>query len=210
MTKLTLLADVSNVEAKLVVPKNAKSPIARTYIVSSDLICTSILLAVFDKVTEGGLTLHQIVDKVGDRGHVGLYLVRLCAATCPILKRTAKVAGEKKMLDDDIFTFNPQFFFNAARVIVQPIVSERKKDVVGVTQRVDLDKVQAIRAATVRILKMKNHVEQGQLESDVIQALRNNFRADVALIRRQIQELENEDYCERVSQGGQTIVNYKM
>jgi hypothetical protein len=209
MTKLTLLADVSNVEAKLVVPKNAKSGIARTYIVSSDLICTSILLAVFDKVAEGGLTLHQIVDKVGDRGLVGPYLIRLCARDCPLLGRTTKVPGEKKMLDDDIFYFNPQFFFNFTRVVVPPIVSERKKDAVSVTKKVDEERAYGIRAAIVRILKMEKHVEQGQLESKVIHALRNYFQADVAVIREQIQDLEKGKWCERFSEGGQTIVKYE-
>jgi hypothetical protein len=205
MTKLMLLADVSQVECKFNVPRNGKSAQARTYAVSSDIICSSILLAVYEKTTDGGITLREICEKVGDRNSVGQYLVKLCSTNCPIVKRTAKGT---KMTDDDLFQLNPQFFFQATRVTVHPIQSERKADRKTIGPKVDRDKSQAIRAAAVRVLKMKNRVEQGVLENDVIVGLSPYFRADVAMIRRQLTELETEDYLSRQAQGSQTILIY--
>ena len=48
-TQLILLADLSVVESKFHVPKNTKAPLARTYTVSSDLLCASIMDAVSQK-----------------------------------------------------------------------------------------------------------------------------------------------------------------
>jgi hypothetical protein len=157
-----LLCDVSVVECKFAVPKNAKSLNPRTYVVSSDITCASILLSIAEKPE--GLTLREIVDRVGDKNSVGKYLVRLCALNCPIVKR---LANDKKMSDDDVFQLNPQFFFNGMKVSVQPIVSERKSDNKRTGEKVEMDKAQAIKAAAVRVLKMKNKVEQIQLENDI-------------------------------------------
>jgi hypothetical protein len=203
--KLMLLSDVSVVECKFAVPKNAKSTQSKVYIVSSDVTCASILLAIAEN--QDGITLREITERVGDRNVVGQYLVRLCALTCPIIKRTAQ---EKKMNDDDIFQFNPQFFFSVAKVTVQPIASQRKVDLKNTAATVEMDKVQAIKAAAVRVLKMKNRVEQTQLENDVIQAVAAYFRADLTVIRREIVELENADYLEKELVGGQTILIYKQ
>jgi hypothetical protein len=204
-TKLTLLADVSIVDCKFNVPRNAKSPQPRTYTVSSDITCASILLFIYERTADGGISLRELIDNIGDKNSVGQYLVRLCASTCPMVKRMAKGT---KMADDDMFQLNPQFFFAATKVTIQPIQSERKADgkVVGV--KVDMDKSQAIKAAAVRVLKMKNRVEQSALENDIIQALMPHFRADVAQIKRELTALEGEDFVERQIVGGQTILVY--
>jgi hypothetical protein len=82
-TKLMLLADVSVVDCKFVVPKNTKSNRPRMYSVSSDIPCGAIVLAIAEKAN--GMML-----RVGDRNSVGQYLIRLCALQCPIIKRTGK------------------------------------------------------------------------------------------------------------------------
>jgi hypothetical protein len=204
-TKLMLLADVSQVECKFNVPRNAKSAQARTYTVSSDIPCASIMLLAFERTPEGGISLREIIDKIGDRNCVGQYLVRLCTQGCPITKRTAKGT---KMADDDLFQLNSQFFFQATRVTIPPINSEKKVDLKVVKPKVDMDKSQAIKAAAVRVLKMKNRVEQEQLEKDVILSLVQHFRADVGMIRRALTELETEEYFTRQTQGPQTILVY--
>jgi hypothetical protein len=48
-TKLVLLEDVSIVEAKVYVPRNAKSNVGRTYSVTRDILCASILLCLADR-----------------------------------------------------------------------------------------------------------------------------------------------------------------
>jgi hypothetical protein len=203
--KLMLLCDVSNVECKFAVPKNAKAQNLRTYTVTSDITCAAILLVIAERID--GITLREIVERVGDRNSVGQYLVRLCQPGCPIVKRSGK---EKRMNDDDLFQFNPQFFFNAMKVAVQPIVSERKVDVKKTAEKVEMDKTQAIKASAVRVLKMKNKVEQSQLESDVIQAMAQYFRADIAMIRRELLDLEAADYLERETVDGKTILTYRQ
>jgi hypothetical protein len=204
-TKLMLLSDVSIVECKFQVPKNAKAPLQRIYSVSSDIRCASILLAIAERTS--GISLREIVEKFGDRNSAGQYLIRLCNKQCPIVRRTAT---EKKMNDDDVFCLNQQFFFPAAKVTVPPIASERKVDIQKTAEKVELDKVQAIRAAAVRVLKMRNRVEQTQLESEVIQAVAQYFRAEITMIRRELIELEQSDYLERNASTGENILTYKQ
>ncbi|OHS93049.1 hypothetical protein TRFO_12058 [Tritrichomonas foetus] len=201
MTKLMLIQDVSTVESKFHVPRNAKSAHDRTYTVSSDIICASVIQAVSEKP----LTFREIYELIAERTLIGLYLKRLCGPNCPILKREAK---DKKMSDDDKFMLNPGFYFQASRVVVQPVQNERKKDLPKIKESVDVDKSQSVRAAIVRVLKMKNKVPQGQLENDVVQMMMQFFKADVALIRRMLQELEAEDYFHKEEENGQVSLVY--
>lgn len=199
-TKLMLLSDVSVVESKFHVPKNPKSNTARTYTISSDIVCASII----QSVAENSLTLREINDIVQEeRGKVGQYLVRLCGSGSPILKRTSTEG--KKLSDDDVFQLNPQFYFNTSRVTIPPIVSERKATIAKTQIQVDLDKAQSIKAAIVRVLKKNIRIAQPQLENEVTQEVANYFRADTALIRRQLVELENEEYCSKEDVAGSAV-----
>ena len=202
-TKLMLLSDVSVVESKLVVPKNAKSRIDRPYTVSCDLLCASII----DAIATGPKTMREICDVVSDRALVGKYLVRLCHNSCPILKRIAK---SNKLTDDDVFELNAGFFSQGSRVVVPPIFSEKKADKKHVKQHVDMDKASSIKAACVRFLKMRVRVDQTTLENDVTDYLMQYFRADPAVIRSQLVSLENEDYLERTTDGGRAVLIYKQ
>jgi hypothetical protein len=201
-TKLVLLADVSIVEAKFHVPRNARSNVGRTYSVTSDLLCASILLYLAGRGRDG-LTLREICDLVGDRNSVFRYVVRLCTNTCPILKRTAR---ESKLDDSDVFAMNANFFSNATRVIIPSILVDKRKEKSDTAVRVEMDKALAIKAAGMRVLKMRNRIEQGEFENAVIKALMSHFRADGQMIRQSILDLENEDCLERAEEGGRIIL----
>ena len=202
-TQLILLADLSVVESKFHVPKNTKAPLARTYTVSSDLLCASIM----DAVSQKPKTLREIYEIVPERVSVGQYLVRLCLSACPILKRTA---NDKKLSETDIFELNPQFYFKANRVIIQPIVSDKKTDRKNVKERVEVDKANAVKAAIVRVLKARQRVQQSVLENEVVQALMQYFRVEQALIRRQLVDLEADQYFERVEENGGQVLVYQQ
>ena len=201
--QLTLLSDLSTVESKFHVPKNAKSPIPRTYTVSCDLLCASII----DTIASGPKTMGKICDVVSDRSLVGKYLVLLCQNNLPILKRIAK---SNKLTDDDVFELNAGFFYTGSRVLVPPVVSDKNKDKKATKQRIDLDKAGAIKAACVRVLKMKVKVDQTSLENDVTDMLMQYFRAEPAQIRTQLAALENEDYFERSTDEGKAVLVYRQ
>ena len=200
-TQLLLLADLSAVESKFHVPRNTKAQLARTYTVSSDLLCASIM----DAVSQKPQTLREIHDVIPERNPVHQYLVRLCQSSCPILKRTA---NDKKLSETDIFELNPQFYFKTNRVVVQPIVSDKKIDRKTVKERVEVDKATSVKCAIVRVLKARQRVQQSVLENEVVQALMPYFRVEQSLIRRQLVDLEADQYFERVEENGGQVLIY--
>jgi hypothetical protein len=204
-TKLMLLADVSQVEVKLSIPKSQKYA-ARTYTISTDLSCAALLFAIFEKTGSGGVTLRDLAEKVESRNIAGTYLQKLCASTDPVVKRIAKGT---KMEDDDRFEINQAFFKTATRFTISPVIRERRTVLMDRTRHeIEGEKRTAVKAAIVRVLKMKNKLEQSNLEADVVQALAPYFRAEVPMIREEITSLETEEYLKRQVSGGHAILTY--
>ena len=200
--KLELLSDVSIVESKLRVPKTGKTP-ARTYTISSDIVCASILYLVGQGKEK---KLGEIYDEVGeDKGRIGLYIKRLCQKSCPILLR--KVFTDKKLQESDIFCLNPAFAFSSSKVTVQPIDNVKSGDIKNTQKSVEMDKSKAIQAAVIRCLKARNVVPIDTCINEVIQMTSQYFRADAQAIKRELNYLETEDYFDR-SGPDNTILTY--
>lgn len=199
-TKLTLLADLSTIESKFHVPKNSKSSAPRTYTLTGDVYGTFCLYAVAD----GPKTTREIIDIVGERSIVLKHLAKMCV-TGGFLARQGK--NPKSISDDDVFQLNPEFFHKNTRLPIQPVESGKKADKERNAKVVDIDKSESVKAAAVRVLKMRLQVEQSVLEQEVVDMLIPYFRADPQLIRRQLATLENEDYFERgVADGKQVLI----
>jgi hypothetical protein len=204
-TKLMLLAGVSQVECKLNIPRNAKCQQPRTDTLTMELTCASVLASVDEKTAAGGITFRELVEKIGDRNGVRQYLPRLCSTSHPILKRSSTAS---KIDDSVIFHLNLGFDSQGNRVVIPAIEANRAETKKVVVEKVEVDKVLSIKGAVVRILKMKNRLEQTELEGEVIRALAPFFRAEVATIRKVLTEVEDENFCIRMREGGQTIFTY--
>ncbi|KAH0789922.1 ubiquitin-protein ligase (Cullin) [Histomonas meleagridis] len=202
--RLVLLQSVSSVESKLVIPKNQKANRTITYIISSDIICASIL----NEVSTAPKKFKELTVITKDRTLAAKYLVRLCAASCPILKRTS-ATNDRKICDDDLFQINPQFFCKNVRVAVAPVVNERKKNKELIDGHIEKGKKEVIKAAAVRTMKQKNKLEQTDLENEIVQALAQYFRPEQKTLRDCIIELENDEYFKRKQiDGGRVMIEY--
>jgi hypothetical protein len=152
-----------------------------------------VLLCVADR-GEDGLTLHEICDLLGDRNFVVRYVGRLCWRDLPILKGTAR---EGKLDDSDVLSMKGSFFSNATCIIIPSVLVDKKKEKRCAAVKVEVDKAQAIKAAAIRVLKMRNTMEMGEFENAVITAFISHFGADMRMIGQSILELENEDCLKR-------------
>lgn len=196
--QLHLLQDVSTVESKFYVPKNKLSQQARTYTVSSDIICATIIQAVSEKP----LKYPELLNLINDQKTLDSNMKRLI--TSQIIKPELK--GVKK--NENSFSLNPEFHSKISRVIIPPVVNERKKDNVNVNQTVDVQKTESIKAAIVRVLKKNTRIEQVQLEGDVINEMAPYFRANVDTIRKVLIELERDQYFTRSEVNGTQFLDY--
>jgi hypothetical protein len=203
--RLVLVAETSSVESKFHVPKNAKSQVPKTYTVSCDIACFSVINAVASR-NGAPVSLREINESIGEHPQTKHYIQRLVGPNSPILKRTAV---EKSTLTlDDTFQLNAAFFAPSSRVTVQSMTSERKANEAQVKDKIVADKETAIQAHAVRILKQKQRLTQPELELAVQDALRQLCRADLASIRAQLTALENSQYLVRQTVGGVVMVNY--
>jgi hypothetical protein len=113
------------------------------------------------------------------------------------------------MDNDDLFEINSGFFCQNTRFTIAPVIRERQD-----TQRkkiregIEMDKASVIKAAAVRVLKMKNRAEQTVLEKDVVQALAPYFRAEIPMIRHEIGILESDSYLTKQVVGNKMILTY--
>lgn len=196
--KLHLLQDVSTIESKFHVPKSAKLQQARTYTVSSDIICATIVQAISEKP----LKYPELLNLITDQKTLDSNMRRLISSKIikPELQNVPK--------NENSFALNAEFHSKIARVVIPPVVNERKKDSVNVNQNVDAEKAESIKAAVVRVLKKNNRLEQPQLEIDVINEMAPYFKADVQVIRKVLIELERDQYFTRTQVGDTQYLDY--
>ena len=202
-TRLMLLQDVSSVESKFYVPRSSKSASMRVYTVVSDILCASIIEAVSKKP----LTCQQLHELIGQKSQVQQYLQKLCKQNIGILKRNGTGS---KIIDTDTFQLNPLFNSQSARVVIPPVQNEHKKDRSIAKEKTNEFKNSILKAASVRLLKMKGKLLQSQLESDVIQAAMQHFRPDIALIRKILNEMENEYFTKEEDADGNIYLVYQQ
>ncbi|KAH0793419.1 Cullin-domain-containing protein [Histomonas meleagridis] len=204
-SELHLLANVSTVDGQLVIPKNPRSKLQRIYTVTSDIFCASII----DAVSGGPKTFKDLKDILNNKVLVGLYLKRLCSASCPILKRIAIKQDDKKINDYDKFQINPLFVYGSSHITIQSIIDEHKKNMAKVQQKVEIDKELSIKAAIVRFLKKERKIEQSELERLIITDLSKFFRPELTTIRNILNILEEDEYFKRKTEkDGKVILEY--
>ena len=124
------------------------------------------------------------------------------------MKRTKTIEiaeGQASSLDDsDVFSLNPNFFFEKLRVVIPPLENEHKKAKKEAEKNISMDTTSTIKAAIVRIMKSKNVISQVDLENNVSQTVSQYFRPDLSQIRSIITLLiddQNDRYIERLENG---------
>jgi len=203
---LTMLSDLSSVEIRVSIPPNKFSKQVRTYSVVSDILCASILSSIATSKQMSLLDLFEAVQEPRDR--IKKYIIKLCSKGKQFLKRTKTIEvaeGQASSLDDsDVFSLNPNFFFEKLRVVIPPLENEHKKAKKEAEKNISMDTTSTIKAAIVRIMKSKNVITQVDLENNVSQTVSQYFRPDLSQIRSIITLLiddQNDRYIERLENG---------
>jgi hypothetical protein len=200
--KLVLLNGSSSVESKFHVPKHGNMP-AKTYTIACDILCYSIIQAVASH--EAPMRLREIINVIGEQPLLRQSLIRLCGQASPILKRTAET---KQLGDNDCFQLNAQYASSASRVVVPPVVSERKQNAEAVARPIQEEHLHSVRAAIVRVLKQGGKVSAEDVETNTRDWLRQSFHVEAGVYRQALRELEAEGYYKLEEIGGKTMLAY--
>lgn len=200
-SKLTMLFNLSTVDALLIIPKNQRVN-QRTYSITTDVYCASIL----NLISQGEKKFKDLLLSFNDRRLLSLYLKQLCSPSQPILKRVAFIKTDKVLNEEDIFIINPNFVHNSPKITVQSITNRSQGNLEAVTKKVEFSKKQSIKASIIRFLKKTRRIEQSKLEQNVIVDLSQYFHAELSLIRSTMSELEEDSYFKREKTDGKEFL----
>ncbi|XP_059437397.1 cullin-1-like [Corylus avellana] len=122
-------------------------------------------------------------------------LVRLLhSLSCAKYKILSKEPNTKTILPTDNFGFNSKFTDRKRRIkIPLPPVDERRR----VIEDVDKDRLYAIDAAIVRIMKSRKVLGHQQLVMECVEQLGHIFKPDIKAIKKRMEDLITRDYLER-------------
>ncbi|KAI0700482.1 Cullin-domain-containing protein [Cytidiella melzeri] len=126
------------------------------------------------------------------------------------LRRTLQslACGKKRVLkkqppgkdvnDGDMFIFNADFTDTAFRVHINSIqVKETAEETKRTQSLIEGDRKYALDAAIVRIMKGKKQLPYEQLKTATIDAVKQHFKPDVAMIKQRVDNLVEQDYLRR-------------
>ncbi|KAK8639566.1 hypothetical protein V6N13_137941 [Hibiscus sabdariffa] len=118
----------------------------------------------------------------------------LHSLSCAKYKILNKEPSSKSISQSDTFEFNPKFTDKLRRIKVPlPPVDDKKK----IVEDVGKDRVYAIDAAVVRIMKSRKVIPHQQLISETVEQLSRTFKPDIKAIKKRIEDLITRDYMER-------------
>ncbi|KAL3351513.1 hypothetical protein AABB24_019887 [Solanum stoloniferum] len=122
-------------------------------------------------------------------------LIRLLQSlSCAKYKILTKEPSNRTVSSTDHFEFNSKFTDRMRRIrIPLPLVDERKK----VVEDVDKDRLYAIDACIVRIMKSRKVLPHQQLVLECVKQLSCMFKPDFKAIKKRIEDLITRDYLER-------------
>ncbi|KAM3707666.1 hypothetical protein ACB094_02G042800 [Castanea mollissima] len=122
-------------------------------------------------------------------------IVRLLhSLSCAKYKILNKEPNTKTISPTDYFEFNSKFTDKMRRIkILLPPVDEKKK----VIEDVDKDRLYAIDASIVRIMKSRKVLGHQQLVMECVEQLGHMFKPNLKAIKKRIDDLITRDYLER-------------
>ncbi|KAK8895606.1 hypothetical protein M9Y10_024076 [Tritrichomonas musculus] len=196
---LILISSCSSVEFSLKVP--TKNRVFKTYSITTDLPCGCVLSALAEKPFKFG----EIVKLLNNNRTIASKVVlRLSEAKVKLLSRKG---ASNKLSDEDEFSINPSFQSGKPKIIVPPIVSERRSCREVTMSKDETEKKDSVNAAIVRTLKQKGKIESGVLERTVIEMLHDSFECTAEMVRRGVTSCEGQ-YLRRDIINGETILTY--
>ncbi|KAJ8440631.1 hypothetical protein Cgig2_031048 [Carnegiea gigantea] len=126
----------------------------------------------------------------------------LQSLSCGKYKILNKEPKTKTVSSTDTFAFNASFTDKMRRIrIPLPQMDERKK----VVEDVGKDRMFAIDAAIVRIMKSRKVLGYQQLITETVEQLSRMFKPDIKQIKKRIEDLITRDYLERDKENKQTF-----
>ncbi|KAL4642896.1 hypothetical protein ACB092_02G052800 [Castanea dentata] len=122
-------------------------------------------------------------------------IVRLLhSLSCAKYKILNKEPNTKTISPTDYFEFNSKFTDKMRRIkILLPPVDEKKK----VIEDVDKDRLYAIDASIVRVMKSRKVLGHQQLVMECVEQLGHMFKPNLKAIKKRIDDLITRDYLER-------------
>ncbi|KAK7047187.1 hypothetical protein VNI00_006853 [Paramarasmius palmivorus] len=107
-------------------------------------------------------------------------------------------AGKRYVKDKDIFRFNPGFKDGKTKVHINSIqaqVTEEESERTNLN--IEDERKHTIDAAVIRIMKAKKNMQFEALITETADALKKHFKSDVAMIKKRIDVLVEEEYTSR-------------
>ena len=197
--KLTMLSDLSTLTFRIHIPQNAKAP-PRTYTVSCDIICGSILYTIAANKNPSLVDIFQAVPFKHE--DIKPYIKRLCEKNRQLIVRIKDESSkdDKVLKDTDRFQLNPKFFYKSTQVVVPPIDHNAEKIQKDTNKNKDI----IMKAAGIRCLKQRNIVTRAELENEIIQQSSQFFRPQIDAVRTIIKLLQFDDsekFCKELPDG---------
>lgn len=122
----------------------------------------------------------------------------LLALACGKYKILVKTGVDKKIGDDDQFSFNSKFKSKLFRVKIMAMpqreTTEERKET---REKVDEDRKHQIEAAIVRTMKARKSCDHSNLIVEVTKQLSSRFIPNPQLIKKRIESLIEREYLER-------------
>lgn len=122
----------------------------------------------------------------------------LHSLTCRNYRILLKQPPNKSIDPHDTFEFNSAFTHKMARIkIPHPSLMNEKKRVTGTVEK---DRIPAIEAAIVRIMKSKKALHHQRLLSECIQQLQATFKPNIKALEKGIKDLISREFLQRDEQ----------
>ncbi|KAK7688012.1 hypothetical protein QCA50_008382 [Cerrena zonata] len=104
----------------------------------------------------------------------------------------------KEVRDNDIFTFNPEFWENAYSIHINTIqVKETPEESKKTQSLIESDRKHVLDAAIVRVMKAKKELHMEHLKTGIIDAVKSHFVPSVQLIKERIDAMVEGEYIKR-------------
>lgn len=132
----------------------------------------------------------------------------LLALSCGKYRILAKEPNNKKVAEEDKFSFNAKFDSKLFRIrIVSVATKETEPERQDTREKVDEDRKHHIEAAIVRTMKSRKTMEHSNLISEVTKQLQSRFWPNPLMIKKRIESLIEREYLER-SKLDRKVYNY--
>ena len=170
--KSNIINDLSNCDLELEFPNGKK------YIITSDFNVSSIILAISQS--------HQKFDDICKFCKDIKYASKIIK-TLHEIKLIKRIGTNVKLAKNDIFEINQNFSSEKEHIIIPPVIYSRQK-CIDVEQ---IERLQAIKFAILRLLKQNKHLERTEIENRIKEKFKSYFESTNEMIDKELKSIEN-------------------